>query len=262
MIRFWLFFLVVIILLSSCVSNRKYVYLQKGDLGINAQKNTVVRNYAIDSFVYKVQPNDILSVKVKSLTDKEFDFFADYGGSNQSGNLSNSASALLIGELVDDEGNIPLPVLGSVKVGGLSVLEIQDTLQRIATRYFESPVVKVRLLNYRITILGEVNKEGSVTLGNNRVSLLEAVGLAGGLGELADRANVKLIRQNGNEAEVIYLNLLDETLVNSPYYYVYQNDVLIVPPLKQRPFRKYFGQNVALFVSSVSILLLAFNLTK
>jgi len=231
----------------------------KGEL----PKDSIVREYDQQAFTYKIQPNDLLSVRFESLTPKELDFLAAYSQQNISGGgVAQGGNALMIGELVDDKGEIFFPYIKKVKVAGLSLFEIQELMQGIAEKYLESPAVKVRLLNYRITMLGEINQEGTVILPNNRVTLLEAIGLGGGLTDLADKANLKLIRQKDGKTEIIYVNLLDENFINSPYYYVHQNDVLIAGALRQRPYRKYFGQNLALIVSSLSLLLLVIQFGK
>jgi polysaccharide export outer membrane protein len=222
-------------------------------------KDSVLRTYSLDTFQYKLQPNDIIFVQVKAITDKEFDFFNQSTASGFGVSAGASGARQLFGDLIDENGEIPIPVIGKVKVAGLTIFEAQEKLQEIAAQYIESPVVKVRLMNYRITVLGEVRQEGTVLLGDNRVSLLEAIAQAGGFSDLANRSNVKLIRQKGATTEVIYINLLKEDFFNSPYYYVYQNDVLVVPPLKQRPFRQYFGPNLALIISSLSLVLLTVN---
>jgi len=252
----------LILVTTSCVTNKKFQLLQKND--VNKQhmpSDTVVRQYNIDGFDYHVQTNDVLSVRFESITPKEYDFLAR-AADPMLGNAAFIGGAQLLGDLVDEKGEIPFPVVGKVKVAGMTVFEIQEHLQDIAKQYLDSPVVKVRLLNYRLTLLGEVNREGVVMLNNNRVTMLEAIGLGGGMTDLADKTSVKLIRQIGNQTKVIYLDLLDENFINSPYYYVYQNDVLIVPALKQRPFRKYFGPNISLVISSISLLLLVVNLSR
>jgi polysaccharide export outer membrane protein len=249
-------------MLGSCVPNRKYVFLQHRD--VNEKElptDTVVRRYDYRSFEYKIQPEDILSIRFESLTAKEYDFFSKDVPLSAQG-FNQQANPLLIGELVDMEGMVPFPVIGKVKVSGLTVYQAQDTLQRIANQYLESPLVKVRLINFRFTILGEVVNEGTITLTNNRVSLLEAIGHSGGLTDLSDKQNIKLIRQKNGKTEVQYINLLDETFMNSPNYFVNQNDVLIVPALRQRPYRKYFGQNVQLLVSTLSLIVLTISLTN
>jgi polysaccharide biosynthesis/export protein len=252
-----LLFVGVILIFSACVPNRKYVYLQKNDLHRKMPKDTVVRGYDQPTFDYRIQPNDALYVRFESLTSEEFDFFKETTGS-----AAGTRNFAVTSELVDQEGNILFPVIGKVKVAGMTVFQVQDSMQVVASKYLESAVVKVRLVNFRFTILGEVNQEGTQISYNNRVSLPEALGLAGGVGELADRSNVKIIRQLNGRTEVGYVNLLDENLIESPFYYLHQNDILIVPALRQRPFRKYATQNISLFISSLSLLLLIINLTN
>jgi polysaccharide export outer membrane protein len=251
----------------SCVSNKKIVYLQKDDLHKkNIITDTIVRTYTLQKFEYKLQPNDILYIDVKSLTQTEFDIFKKVNENAQ--NFSNPAmmsqgpGLLMIGYLVDYNGNIDFPIIGSIYLKDLTIFEAEAKLAAEMAKYVELPMVKIRIINNRITVLGEVNREGTVTLANNRVSMLEAIGLAGGFGELADRSRVKIIRQQGDSTMIFYLNILDENFFDSRFFYVHQNDVIIVPPLRQRPFRRYFGQNLSLFVSTLTTLILVITLTS
>jgi len=261
MIRSLLLLVGSLVFLSSCVTNKKYVYLQKDDVNVkDLPKDTIIRSYDLQNYEYRIQPEDNISVKFESLTPQEYDIFNRNIMAQQQNQNLNQGNAILIGELVDPLGEITYPVIGKVKVAGLTVYEAQTKLQQVADQYLESPVVKVRLINFRITILGEAKREGTVVLSNNRVSFIEAIGLAGGLTDFADKRNLKLIRQIDGKAQVQYLNLLDENFINSPEYFVHQNDIIIVPALRQRPYQTYFGKNLSLIISSLSLLLITITL--
>lgn len=234
------------------------MYLQKGDVNKKELPNdTVVRKYNVKIDDYRIQPLDILSIRIESLSGEDFDFFSKLYPfqNNPNGQVQPST-----GFLVDGTGNIEFPVVGKVNFGGLTVFQAQDTLKKVFTPYLKDPVARVQLMNFRFTILGEVIDEQQVVSTNTRVTVMEAIGMAGGLTDLADRRNVKIIRQKGSETEVFYVDLLSENLLNADHYYMQQNDVVIVPPLRQRPFRKYWGENLALFVSTVSLVLLTIEL--
>ena len=149
-----------LLLITSCVTNRKYQMMQKNDVNKqNLKSDSIFREYSLEKFDYKIQTNDLISVRFESLTAKEYDFLASQ---TTTGANVLVGGALLLGDLVDDLGEIPFPVVGKVKIAGLTIFEIQDYLQSIANKYLESPIVKVRLLNYRITMLGEVNRDLSI----------------------------------------------------------------------------------------------------
>lgn len=236
--------------------------MQKEDVNKDQVKDSVLRSYPIKPFEYRIQPHDALYIRFESVgKDDEYNFLVTDQQANV--NANNPGAMTLNSDLVDEQGEVTFPVVGKVKVAGLTVFQVQDTLQAIADQYFTASIkVRVRLVNFRFSVIGEVAREGQVTSFNNRITLPEAVALAGGMGELADRSNVKVIRMKNGASEIGYVDLLDENIINSPYYYINQNDVLIVPPLKQRPFRRYFGQNLSLFVSSLSVLLLIINLSR
>jgi polysaccharide biosynthesis/export protein len=248
-----------VLLMSSCVTNKKYVYLQQEDVNVkDLPKDSLIRSYDLQKYEYKIQPEDNISVQFESLTPQEYDIFNRNIMAQQM--QLTQGNAIMIGELVDPNGEIIYPVVGKVKVAGLTVYEAQAKLQQVADQFLESPVVKVRLINFRFTLLGEARREGTVILTTNRINYIEAIGLAGGLTDLADKRNIKLIRQIDGKAQVRYLNLLDENFINSPEYFVYQNDILIVPALRQRPYQTYFGKNLSLVISSLSLLLITITL--
>lgn len=264
-VRVYVVLMGILSVLSSCVTNKNFNYLQLNDVNPakgQLPKDTVLRSYASVEFDYRLKFNDLVSVRFESLTPGEYDFLST--GNQPSNAVANltTTNAIIIGELIDEGGDINVPHFGKVKAAGFTVFELQNKLQDLAEQYLQSPVVKVRLLNYRATILGEVNREGTITFSNNRVSIFEALGLSGGLTDLADKRNIKLIREKDGKVDVVYLDLLDERFIESPYYYLHQNDIILAGALRQRPFRKYFGQNFALVVSSVSLLILAISVSR
>lgn len=249
-------FVASVLMLGACVPNRKFTYVQKKDVKEKTLPvDSVVRKYDQDRFMYRIQPNDALYIDFQSLSQKEIDFLSNQNSSQ--GGLGQLV--VLTSELVDENGEISLLHLGKVKAAGLTVFELQDVLAEMAGKFLESPIVKVRITNFRFTVLGEVEREGTYQTFNNRVSILEAIGTAGGIGPIADRSHVKIVRQKNGQAEVAYVNLLDENLIASPYYFVHQNDVLVVSPLKQRPYRRDLSPNLAVIFSSLSLGFLIVN---
>jgi len=257
--RYLVFLLFTGFIFSSCVQNKQILYLQSEDeLDTDFPTDTVLRSYDLANYEYRIQPEDILSIRVESLTEDEYDIFAG----QQNVGIGNQANLGLSGYLVDKKGNIRIQEIGNVYIGGMTLHEVEQKITDLLSSYMPTPSVKIRLLNFRVTVLGEVNSEGLFQSINTRVTLTEAIASSGGLTDLADREALKIIRRNGDLAKIFYVNLLEENLLSNKRFFLHPNDVIIVPPLKQRPFRKYFGQNLSLFVSTVSLVLLTLNLLQ
>lgn len=255
---------VISLLFSACVPSKKLVFFQKDDLRNRKAipKDTVLRTHPLNITEYRIQPLDLLSINFETITDENnaFDFLSRISPQVRGGNVTNAA--VLGGVMVDTNGDIEYAVLGKIRVAGLTLFEARDTIQAIASQYLPDVIVRVRMLNFRFTVLGEVNGEQVVVATNPRLTISEAIGMSGGFGELADRSHIKIIRQKGNSTEILYLNLLEEDFLESPNYFVQQNDVIIVPPLKQRTFRRYFTNNLSIITTSISFALLLITLTR
>jgi polysaccharide biosynthesis/export protein len=259
MIRIWLIFFIAGLFLSSCVPNKRYTLLQKK--GVNERemaKDTILRSYDLQLSNYRIQPQDQLSINVATMTPDQYNFIKELNPTQNAG--AGGMNMMLSGYFVNNGGDVSFPVIGDVKLAGLTVFEAEDKIEGLLQPMLRDPIVKVRLLNFRFTFLGEINTQ--VTSFNPRISIAEAIALAGGLTELSDRENIKVIRQRGNQADIYYVNMLREEFISSPYFYLQQNDIVIIPPLKQRTFKLYWGQSLGLFTSTLSIILLIANLNK
>ena len=164
--------------------------------------------------------------------------------------------------MVDNQGNINFPVLGEIHVGGLTKLEIENLIiDKLKVYLKEAPLVTVRIVNYRISVLGEVNGPGSFVVSNEKINLLEALAMAGDLTIYGMRDNVKLIRTGqDNKQEIITLDLNKAETVLSPYYQLQQNDIIYVTPNKTKAKNSDIGAGTGLWFSGISILMSITNL--
>ncbi len=192
---------------------------------------------AIDNFVdLKIMPQDLLSIKVSSFPpESAAPFNLDRGIGNQAGFAQNAQNiGLFTGYLVDNKGYIDLPTLGPIEVGGLTTRAIKNKILERLTPYLNDAVVNVRLLNFKVTVSGQVNTPGTVSVANQRITILEAIGLAGDFTNYANRANVLVAREEGGERQYARLNLQSPEVFQSPFFYLQQNDYVYVEPIKAR----------------------------
>ena len=213
--------------LSGCLSNSKTVILQGGSF--KKGEATLVQNAPP---VYKLQVNDVLSIRIKSLDPDQVEYLSleSMGVVNV-----NPAAAFMSGYSVNDSGFIHMPAVGKVKVVGLTISEARYKIEeRIRQTEVGDATVFVNLVSFKVSVAGEVNAPSQFYVYNNQLNLIEAVSLAGGFTDFADRSNVKLIRQTPRGSEVVLLDMRKAEILSSPYYYLLPNDMLVVDPLEEK----------------------------
>ncbi|GAB3203914.1 polysaccharide biosynthesis/export family protein [Pontibacter aydingkolensis] len=194
------------------------------------KKNTPT-NFTTPYKEYELQPNDVLSIKVLSVQPETSNLFNIVDPSNAFG-ITGPSSLFLSGYSIDQQGRVTLPIIGQLKVSGLTVAQAQEQIQRSLDRYINDATVVTKLISFKISVLGDVRNPGYYYVYNEQASLLEALSMAGDLTQGASRENIKLIRQKPGGTEVVLLDLKDPNLVQSQYYYLKPNDVLYVEPRK------------------------------
>ena len=244
-------------LLSGCSSYKKVPYLQDADAVNSLQQE-------LPMYDAKIMPKDLLTITVNT-TDPEA--AAPFNLTVQSSvNVARSTSLThqptLQQYLVGNDGNIDFPVLGRLQVNGLTKSEAENLIREKLGAYLkETPIVTVRMTNYKISVLGEVNRPGMFTINNEKVNIFEALALAGDLTIWGQRDNLKLIREDATgKREIITLNLNKSDIITSPNYYLQQNDILYVTPNKSKARNSDIGQSTPLWFNATNILVSIANL--
>lgn len=250
----WVFALLISM---ACVPKHKVVYLRDKNIDVKTEmedhspQKTITAEYQ----PYRLQPSDIVSIEIFSLTDisteGEYNFF-----DKSNNERSEEQDPLLGGYLISPNGTVDLPVVGLVQIDGLTLDEASKKIREIAGQYLEVPSVVVRILNFNISVLGEVQTPGEYITYDPRINIIQAIAMAGDLTDVADRANVLLLRKEGNSIQKVYIDLLDENLISTEYFYLRPNDQIYVPPLNVKNFRTFQSPNIALFLSALTVITL------
>ncbi len=236
------FVLVLAMLVVGCTPAKKQTYLQTGTSAA-IPDFTNFKTYLEKRNEYQLQPGDIISIEITSLTPSQYDFF-----SASENDIEFNKDPLLSGYLLDSEGYVVLPHIGKVLVNNLTVRAAQEQITKVVSDYLDSPNVYIRLVSFHFTILGEVLQQGKYNIFEDRINILEAIGLGGGLSEYADLSQVRVLRTENGVSKVGELDLLQGNLPTSPFYYLQPNDVVLVSQLKTKNFRRNQSSNISLIL--------------
>lgn len=259
--NFLLIVLTTLFVLTNCTTSRRLAYLD------NLTEEDNKKLFPTEVPEYKLQPRDILYITVKAMTPDGTinDFLTStrlYGGTYLG---QTEGTGYIYGYDINTDGNIILPVIGEIKVAGLTLEETRKLLQEKAEQIFRGSTVECKLLSFKFTVIGEVRAPGSYINYNNYLTVLEAIGRAGGVGDYGNRNRVLVIRSSEKGTKTFTLNLQDKNILSSEGYFLLPNDVVIVEPLKH----KIFNMNLPTFsfvitsvTSAITTTLLLINYFK
>ncbi|MGJ1514931.1 polysaccharide biosynthesis/export family protein [Sphingobacterium siyangense] len=236
----------MLMMFNSCGSRRNMVYFQPD----SSQINTLYEQY-----VPKIQANDILTIVVTAADPRATMPFNPVS-MMPNGNLTQQTDlALRPTYTVDDNGDLTLPMLGKIHVSGLTRLQAIEKIRSELNQYIKDPGVNINFNNFRVSVLGEVARPGSFIMPTERVTILEALGMAGDLTIRGVRENVLLVREIDGKKTMHRLDLTQQNTINSPFYYLAQNDVIYVEPNKSQINNSKLGANTSVVISIAGLLI-------
>ena len=239
----------VVVLCTSCASSKKVVYLQ--DV-VPLKQQVIEQKYEV-----YIHNDDLLAIMVNSKNTELALPFNMPMVTYQLGSQSAPQQRVL-GYLVDTNGDIDFPILGKLHVAGLTRLQLTDLIKQrlIEEDLIKDPIVTVQFLNYKVSVMGEVNRPGSFNISGDRITLLEALSMAGDLTIYGRRDRVAVIREKDGKRTILFHDLRSADIFNSPCYYLQQNDIVYVEPNKSKAGQSEINQNksVGVWLSAASIL--------
>jgi polysaccharide biosynthesis/export protein len=241
-------------LFSSCVSQKKIKYLQQ-----KQEEDTNTFFETNKTSLYKIQPRDNIYIRIMSLDEKTnqlFNSMAAYNGTSMSsgGNYSQDAGIYLSSYSVSDDGYIEFPILGKIFIKELTVEQAKNLIQQLVDEYIKEAVVIVKMVNFKLTVLGEVKAPGLFSIYQNKMNIFEALSMAGDLTDFANRNKVILVRQVKGGSKIHYLDLTSDKLLNSDLYYMAPNDILYISPLRVKQYG-FATFPYALVFSSITLII-------
>lgn len=256
--RFLLFGLVLSI--TSCIPYKDLVLFRRAETPLPY----IEPLSSLNKVDLTIQPDDVLSITV-SCYDAQLAVPFNLIDTRQAG--ATQANSPLVTYLVNSKGDIEYPVLGRIHVGKKTIIEIRDTLYARIKPYIKEPSINIKRVNFRITVLGEVAKPSSFSIATERVTLLEALGMAGDLTPYSDRQRIMVVREENGKMVFGRVDLQASDFFTSPYYYLHQNDVVYVDPKKNKkgtvsdPAAKYISWGTAA-LSAISTVITVIILAK
>ena len=227
MMKNLIYYLILLLTMFSCKPKENMVYMEK-------EKN--IAESKINQAVFygaHIQSGDVLDIKVTAFDENAVRPFNLYSMNNSTstGQVNGQTAQLAPqGYLVDNEGFIYFPVLGKLYIKGMTLAQLRADLEKRLLTYLAEPLVSIKQLNFNITVLGEVKNPGQHTSASDKITILQALGLAGDMTDYGNRTNVKLIREEEGISKTYVIDFTDKNITSSPYYYMQQNDVLYVEP--------------------------------
>jgi polysaccharide export outer membrane protein len=237
----YLSILIIFLSLNSCITNK--------DIDVFASKE----NTSFESYDYnkKLKAGDLLSVQIHTVTPIEYDLY------NKKSSQPQLYNPYLLGYVINDSGYVTLPLIGEVFLKDKTFEEAENLITELSSKFLQNPTVKINLLNFQISVLGSVNSPGKHVVNDRKINVLDAIGLAGGFVEQANRKKIKIIRFNDNKSKIYYLDLSDPNVSKSSSFYLESNDIVFVVPVKKRfVVLKNLTPTISVILSTLSLYLL------